>query len=328
MTAPLATTTRAYWATGPLAGELRSVALRRPGPDEVLVATQFSGISRGTEALVAAGEVPASERERMRCPFQEGEFPFPVKYGYSAVGVVEDGPAELCGREVFCLHPHQERFVVPVAAVTPLPDGVPPGRAVLAANTETALNALWDGQVLPGDCVVVVGAGVVGSLVAFLASRIPGCAVTLVDIDERKRALAAALGVGFSAPPSAPREADLVIEASGRADALAGALELAGFEATVLALGWYGTAAASLPLGEAFHSRRLRLVSSQVGHVAGRQRARWSHERRRVKALQLLRDPVLDRLIDGESAFDELPTVLPRLARDPRGVLCRRIRYD
>ena len=327
MSLPSPMTAKAYWATGPLQGELRPVRLRAPHADEVLVAVRFSGVSRGTEALVARGEVPARERERMRCPFQEGEFPFPVKYGYGAVGIVEQGPAELSGRHVFCFHPHQERFVVPAGAVTPLPDDLPPERAVLAANMETALNALWDAGVLPGDRLVVIGAGVVGALTAYLAARIPGTEVTLNDVDEGKRWLAAALGTAFGRP-SAADQADLVIEASGHAAGLVAALELAGLEATVLALGWYGSATVGLPLGEAFHSRRLRLVSSQVGHVAARQRARWGHQRRLAKALELLRDPALDQLISGESRFVDLPDVMPRLAAEPRGVLCHRIRYE
>lgn len=323
-----ANSAHAYWATGPLEGEIRAETLRPAGPGEALVRTIASGISRGTEALVATGRIPTSERERMRCPFQAGDFPFPVKYGYAAVGVVEAGPPELMGRPVFCLHPHQTRFVVPAEALAPIPDNVPPGRAVLAANLETALNAVWDAGALPGDRITVIGAGVVGCLVAWLAGRLPGAEVTLVDVGSGKAAIAGVLGVAFAAPADAPGEADLVIEASGSPAALAAALDLAGFEATVLAVGWYGDAAASLKLGGSFHSRRLRLVSSQVGHVASRQRPRWTYARRMAKVMQLLAEPALDRLISGESPFERVPELMRRLATAPGGTLCHRITYQ
>lgn len=301
--------------------------------------TLYSGVSRGTEALVAAGSVPASERGRMRCPFQAGDFPFPVKYGYSAVGRIVEGPPERRGRLAFVLHPHQTRFTVPLDAVTLLPLDVPPGRAVLAANLETALNALWDARLLPGDRVVVVGAGVVGSLIAWLAARVPGTEVVLVDRNPARAALAATLGAAFRATTDPARDgagaavaghaegADLVVEASGDPWALETCLATAAFEATVLVVGWYGAARAMLPLGEAFHSRRLRLVASQVSHVAPAQRSRWPPRRRLAKVVELLRDPVLDRLVTGESPFEALPDVLPRLLRDPGDELCHRIVY-
>lgn len=317
----------AYWATGPGAGELRACRLPAPGPGEVLVRALCTGVSRGTEALVAAGRVPASQAQAMRAPFQEGEFPFPVKYGYAAVGRVEAGEAGLVGREVFCLHPHQSAFVVPAAAVVPLPAGVPAGRAVLAANLETALNAVWDAGALPGARIHVIGGGVVGCLVAWLCGRLPGAEVTLADVRPERATTAAALGVGFAAPGELAGDADLVVHASGSPDGLATALAVAGNEAVVVELSWYGTGQVPLPLGEAFHSRRLRLVSSQVGQVAPAMRPRWRHARRLAKALELLREPVLDALVTGELAFAELPERLPSLLAAGGGALCWRIVY-
>jgi threonine dehydrogenase-like Zn-dependent dehydrogenase len=328
MSAARSTVARAYWATAPGQGEIREAPLAAPAVGEVLVRMLWSGVSRGTESLVAAGRVPISQRQTMRCPFQEGDFPFPVKYGYAAVGRVEVGPEPLEGRVVFCLHPHQTAFIVPATAATPLPDGLPAERAVLAANLETALNAVWDAGILPGDRVVVLGAGVVGALVAWLAGRLPGTEVTLADVDPSRAALAQRLGLSFAAPEDAPREADIVVEASGSGTALAHGLGLAGFEATVLALGWYGEARPALPLGEAFHSRRLRIVSSQVGAVAAARRARWSHARRLAKVMDLLRDPALDAFFSGECRFDDLADVMPRILRSAAGVLCHRVRYD
>jgi NADPH:quinone reductase-like Zn-dependent oxidoreductase len=318
---------RAFWVVAPGRGELREEALPARGADDVLVRAVASGISRGTESLVFMGRVPESQYRAMRCPFQAGDFPAPLKYGYASVGVVEAGPAALLGRRVFALHPHQDRYVVPADAVVPLPDQVPERRAVLAANMETAVNALWDGAPRIGDRIAVVGAGTVGCLAAALAARIPGAAVELIDIDSGRAALAAALGCRFAHPKDASGEADFVIHASGSAAGLATALALAGFEATVLELSWYGDAAVPAPLGEAFHSKRLTLRSSQVGSVATSRRARWSHRRRLTLALDLLRDPVFDRLLTGDCAFADLPAMMATLATGPASALCHSVRY-
>ena len=319
---------RAFWLAAPGRGELREAALAAPGPGEVLVRALNSGISRGTESLVFQGRVPRSQHQAMRCPFQEGDFPAPVKYGYASVGVVERGSAALQGRRVFCLHPHQDRYVVPEAAVVPVPETVPERRAVLAANMETALNGLWDGAPRLGDRIAVVGAGTVGALMAALAARIPGTAVELVDIDPGRADLAAALGCRFAPPDRAQGDADLVIHASGSAAGLAMALALAGFEATVLEMSWYGDRSMPAPLGEAFHAKRLTLRSSQVGAVAPARRARRSHRRRLEQALALLADAVFDRLLTGESRFEDLPATMARLAAAPAGALCHVVNYD
>jgi threonine dehydrogenase-like Zn-dependent dehydrogenase len=321
------TTARQFWIRSPCAGEIVSVPLAPRQEGEVLVRARYSGISRGTEALVFRGEVPASQHEAMRAPFQEGRFPAPVKYGYSSVGEVIDGPSPLLGRLVFCLFPHQDLYCVPAAAVTPLPDGLPAGRAVLAANMETALNGVWDARPGPGDRIVVVGGGVVGMLIAWLCSRLPAADVRVHDVDPRRAEPATALGLAFTSEDPSGAGADLVIHASGQQQGLRTALATAGMEATVLELSWYGDRSVSLPLGEAFHSRRLTLKSSQVGRIPRQRAARWDHGRRMGKALELLLDPGLDVLISGESPFDDLPRVMSELSRDGSGALCHRIRY-
>ncbi len=294
---------------------------------EVLVRARFSGISRGTESLVFRGEVPRSEYGPMRAPFQDGQFPAPVKYGYSSVGRVLDGPEGLRERTVFCLYPHQDLFCVPVEHVHPLPDEVPAERAVLAANAETALNAVWDGGAGPGDRVVVVGAGVVGLLIAWLCRRLPGSEVTVVDIDQGRAEVCRALGLTFTTEAPSDAAADLVFHASGQPAGLDSAQAAAGLEARIVEVSWYGEKTVPLALGRGFHSRRLTVASSQVGRVPPGRAPRWTPTRRLRTALGLLSDPALDALISGESAFDEIPKVMERVSRDGSGVLCHRIRY-
>lgn len=312
--ADASTTATALWYVGARECALNAVALPEAPPQDCLVRTLWSGISRGTERLVFEGRVPASEHERMRAPFQEGAFPFPVKYGYCAVGHVDAGPAEMVGRTVFCLHPHQDWFVVPRDRLTIVPETVPPRRAVLAANMQTALNAHWDAGSGPADRIVVVGGGVVGLLVTWLAARLPGAEVTLVDVEPGRAALAAKLGFGFALPTEAPVDADLVFHASASAAGLATAIAAAGTEARIVELSWYGEGAVPAPLGGAFHARRLQLVSSQVGAVAPSRRPRWDHARRSDAAMALLADARLDNLITTEIPFAdaarEMPSVL------------------
>jgi threonine dehydrogenase-like Zn-dependent dehydrogenase len=262
----------------------------------------------------------------MRAPFQDGLFPAPVKYGYANVGVVDRGPRDSAGRRVFVLYPHQDRYVVPLSAVHFLPDTVPAPRAILAANVETALNGLWDAELTRGTAVTVIGAGVVGCLVAWLARTLEGCDVELVDKNADRDAIAAALGVAFRRAPNAT-PADVVIQASGSAEGIALALASARFEGTVVEMSWYGDREVPVRLGESFHSQRLTLKSSQVGTVARSHRDQWDTRRRLDCAIGLLSDPALDALITGESPFDELPRVMARLATAPPDTLCHRIRY-
>jgi len=315
------------WYVAPGRAELRREPVPAPGSGEVLVRALHGAISRGTERLVLAGRVPPSEYARMCGPNMGGDFPFPVKYGYAAVGCVVAGPDALIGRTVFALHPHQTVFTLPADRIALLPADVPASRGVLAANMETALNALWDAAPGPADRIAVIGAGVVGSLCAWLAGRLPGAEVTLIDIDKSRAAVAAALGVGFATPEAAPCECDVVIHASASQAGLAMALELAGNEAAVVELSWYGAGAVAVPLGEAFHSRRLRLISSQVGQVAPSHRPRWSHGRRMEAAIALLADPALDALIAPAVDFYDLPVALPKILHPPGGALCQLIRY-
>ena len=318
---------RAFWVMSAGRGEIRPVALPEPAAGEVVVRTLWSGVSRGTESIVFAGRVPENQYAVMRAPFQDGEFPGPVKYGYLNVGVVEHGPPELVHRNVFCLYPHQTRYVVPADAVTVIPAAVPPERAVLAGTVETAVNAIWDAAPLIGDRVAVVGGGMVGCCVARLLAGIPGVRVQLVDTDPARAAVAARLDVDFASPSEAVGECDLVVHASATEAGLVRSLELLAPEGEVIELSWYGDRRVSLPLGEFFHSRRLAVRSSQVGTVSPARRGRRTFADRLSLALDLLADPAFDALVTGESRFEDLPSVMPRLADGSLPALCHRVSY-
>ena len=323
----MAVQARAFWVREPGVGDVRSATVPDPGPGEVLVRTLRSGISRGTETLVFRGRVPADQREVMRAPFQEGDLPGPVKYGYLNVGVVEAGPSNLVGRTVFCLYPHQSAYVVPAGAVVVVPDGVPPDRAVLAGTVETAVNALWDAAPLVGDRVAVVGAGMVGLCVARLLAGIPGVDVTVVDVDPAREAVAHALGAAFALPDEVPGGCDLAVHASATSAGLQLALDVLAREGTVLDLSWYGDTEVTLRLGGSFHSSRLAVRASQVGTVSPAQRGRRTASDRLGLALRLLRDPAFDVLLTGSSPLEELPDVMPRLADGTLPALCHSVTY-
>lgn len=318
---------RAFWTVTPGHGELREEQLRAPSAGEALVRTLHTGISRGSEMLVYNGHVPASVRDQMRSPFQEGDLPGPVKYGYLAVGLVEQGPPELQGQTVFCLHPHQDRFVAPVEALIPVPEGIPARRAVLAGTVETAVNALWEAGPRLGDRVTVIGAGMVGLLVAALLKQFPLGRLKLADIDPAKRTTAAAFGVDFVAPEEAEGDCDIVIHCSASQEGLATGLGLLGEEGELIEMSWYGERAVQVPLGAEFHSRRLSIRASQVGAVAAARRTRRSNRDRLTLALDLLKDPAFDALLTGSSDFADLPSVMEGLASGSLGALCHVIDY-
>lgn len=322
------TTSRALWTVAKGKMSLLTESLPPATAGSATLRAIYSGVSRGTERLVLDGAVPASETERMRCPFQEGEFPFPVKYGYNCVGKVIDGPPHLTGRRAFALSPHQDTARLPAEALLPLPANLPTRRAVLAANAETALNVLWDAEVRPGDRVLVVGAGVVGLLVAYFAAKAPGAEVWIADANPAKATAARNLGLVFVAPPDGPDDVDVAINASASGAGLRYAIAKAGLEARVVEASWHGDRDVSLALGEAFHARRLAIVSSQVGRIPPRQAPRWNHRRRLAKALDLLAAaPALDALITHELPFAAAADHLPELLAADADALCVALRY-
>jgi threonine dehydrogenase-like Zn-dependent dehydrogenase len=314
------TEAQALWVTGPDQVEIRPAETGEGST----VRTLFTGISRGTERLVLSDTIPASEYDRMRAPFQQGNFPFPVKYGYSAVGRATQGA--YADRNVFALFPHQDHFRLPDEALIPLPDALPSERAVLAANMETALNILWDSGAGAGDRTTIIGAGLVGLLVASLAVRLPGSEVTVIDTLPTREPIARSFGCDFASPDNAPTEQDVVIHTSASQAGLVQALDIAAPQATVVEASWHGGHNIALPLGAAFHSRRLRIISSQVGSIPPDRAPRWTYRRRLAKALDLLVDDRLDALISGQTAFNDIVPLYPQILADPQ-TLCHRITY-
>ncbi|MGE0223241.1 MAG: zinc-binding alcohol dehydrogenase [Acetobacteraceae bacterium] len=313
------TQARAFWTIRPDAGEIRAETLPPPAHDQIPLQMLASGISRGTESLIFSGRVPPSQYAAMRAPLMGGEFPFPVKYGYCAVARTPDS------QRVFVLHPHQDVFLAPASMCVPVPDAVPTPRAVLAANLETAINLAWDAAPLVGERAMVIGAGVLGLLIASLLARIAATQVTVVDIAPSRRMLATRFGCAFALPDEAPGEQELIVHTSASEAGLRLALSHAAFEARIIEASWYGDSTPVLPLGEAFHSRRLRLIASQVGAVAPAMRGRRSFRERLALALDLLADPAYDTLLDGPTRFEDLPAAMPRILRP--GGLCHVITY-
>ncbi|WP_309107085.1 dehydrogenase [Arthrobacter sp.] len=318
----------AYWTVGPSKGELRTEDLPEPAEGEALVRTLYSGISKGTEMVVHSARVPECIEDRMAAPHQEGHFPAPVKFGYLSVGVVEQGPTELEGKTVFCLYPHQDHYVVPAHELTVVPDAVPAKRAVLTGTVETAVNALWEAGPRLGDRIAVVGAGLVGGMVATLLRNFPLQRLQLIDVDPSKSGFAAALGVDFSHPDDALADCDIVFHCSASQDGLERCLKLAGDEGEIIEMSWYADRKVSVPLGEDFHARRLSIRASQVGVVARSRRHRRSTSDRLELAVSLLSDPVFDHFLTGTSSFEDLPGVVDRLSEGTLGALCHVLDYS
>ncbi|MHA7155880.1 zinc-dependent alcohol dehydrogenase [Arthrobacter sp. TMN-50] len=318
---------QSYWTIKPGHGELRTAPLPALEPDHALVRTLYSGISRGTETLVHDGRIPPEVAALMEAPFQEGTFGGPVKYGYLSVGVVDDGPADLVGQRVFCLYPHQDLYVVPVSALTVIPDGVPSERAVLAGAVETAVNALWDSRPCIGDRIAVVGGGMIGAVVATLLRRFPLDRLQLVDPDPSRADLAQQLGIDWVPPNDALGDCDIVFHCSSTAAGLALGLGLLGDEGEVIEMSWYGTDVPEVPLGADFHARRLSIRASQVGAIAAPRRARRTHQDRLAVALDALKDPAFDALLSGTSPFEDLPNVMRDLSSGALPALCHVITY-
>jgi len=297
---------RALWFTTPGKAVLRSDKIGPPVGDEICtVRSLYSAVSEGSERLVLAGKVPPDLHQSMRVPYMAGDFSFPIKYGYSLVGVVDRGAAHLVGAVVHLMHPHQDICCVDSADVFPVPEGIPPRRAVLASNLETAVTAIWDARPALGERVLVVGFGCIGALIAQVLRGMPGIDLHIVERDEARSHLARNLGYATAAS-AGEEQFDLAFHASGSAAGLQVAIDCVGMEGRIVEVSWYGTAETPLRLGGTFHSQRKIIIASQVSHLPSFQTPRWDRIRRKQLVFSLLRDPAFDRLLDEPISFDKL----------------------
>lgn len=318
---------KALWFRTRGHAEILEERLPRLRPGWCRLHTLFSAISPGTERLVYSGEVPEDLHREMRCPYMGGKFPFPVKYGYSLVGKITEGPEDSIGSVVHVLHPHQDQCIVRTEHTFPIPPQVPPSRATLASNLETAVNAIWDSEVTIGEHALIIGFGAVGSLVARLLSFMSGIKLEIVDANPSKIALAEKMGFKACDPGSVSGNFDLAFHASRSSDGLQLAVDRVGFEGRIIELSWYGTNKISLSLGGTFHSQRKAILSSQVATPSRRQRSRWDHARRRSLVFELLERSEFDSHITHSVPFGGLPDIYNKLKAHPTEGLSYLVKY-
>jgi 2-desacetyl-2-hydroxyethyl bacteriochlorophyllide A dehydrogenase len=307
---------RELWFTAPGRVELREGAAVSVQEGQVRVRGLRSGVSQGTELLLFKGEGPTPFDPSLDTP---GTPTYPRRYGYAWVGEVTESRAAAVqvGTRIFGLLPHGDEHVVHAARLRALPDDVPAERAVLAANLETALNVVWDAGVALGDEVVVLGGGVVGSLVGHVA-RLGGAQARVLEPSEPRRRAAQRLGLDAVSPESAGSKlADIVVEASGNPAALDQAISLAREEGVVAVASFYGERVAAVRLGSEFHRRRLSLKASQVSRLPPSRAPGWSFERRFGLVARLLADSRLDALLERPLPFAEAPAWYAHLAEAP-----------
>ena len=305
---------------GPRRVRVAAVALPEPGPEEVVVNTRFSGISGGTELLAYRGEIDPGLPLDERIESLDGTFTYPFRYGYACVG-------EADGQPVFAFHPHQDHFVARRDELVPLPAGVDLRQATLFPLVETALQIGLDAGPVLGDEVVVLGLGAVGAFAALLLQR-GGARVVGIDPLPWRRDTAARMGIEAVSPADAPGGVALVVEASGRPEALADALDLLAHEGTVLVASWYGTKVAALPLGGAFHRRRLTIRSTQVSTIPAALAGRWTLERRRTVAADLLSELPLPMLATHTFPLAAVADAFAALDRAEEGLIHAALCYD
>ncbi|MEM9277847.1 MAG: zinc-binding alcohol dehydrogenase [Pseudomonadota bacterium] len=321
--------------SAPYKAAIETVQIPEIKAENVLLKTLFSGISRGTESLVYAGKVPESEWKRMRCPFMSGSFAFPVTYGYACVceviGLGEKTSGLKPGDRVFVLHPHQDIFSVPESSCNLLPPSIPTSRAVLSANMETALNAVWDAEISGNPFCAIIGAGVVGLITAHAVRKVAGLDPVIFDLKPEKERHATEMGFRFinssGIDKTEIQDFELIFHTSASAGGLQSAIDMAAFEAKIIEMSWYGENPVSLNLGGAFHSKRLKILSSQVGTIASAKRNKLDYAGRMQQAITLLDDPRLDTLLGSAIDFHDLPNHLHDIFSPQSDVLCQVIEY-
>lgn len=297
---------RSLWHIDAGHSEIRSQNLD-PLPGQILLQSLYSLISLGTEKTIALGGVPGNVYDKMKVPYMEGSFSLPVKYGYSLVARSEEGQC------YHLMHPHQDLVSVNPESLTPVPPGIPPSRAVLVSNMETALTAYWDAGPLKDEKIMIAGFGLIGALTALLL-RLKGFQdITVYEPDATRTGLARRLGFHTGDPGFDPGPFDLAFHSSGNASGLQHCLEVMGPEGRILELSWYGRQKITLGLGEHFHINRLRIIASQVSSIPRNLQGAWNFAKRKQEVLSLLADPCWDRLEIEEVPFETSPAVFYKI---------------
>lgn len=314
-------TATALWHTNNRATELKPIELDEAG---VLIRSLYSLISTGTERLVAQGGVPAELQEKMRVPGMQGQFSFPLTYGYSLVGQVEALGHVLHHKYVHLLHPHQSAVHWPAEQLSVIPEGIPPLRATLASNLETVVNAVWDSQVQVGSRVLVVGFGMIGALLSRVLAQIPAIELVVVETNDERKLLAAEMGFTLG---QGGQDFDCAFHTTAQSAGLQMALDAVGQEGKVVELSWYGKREIMLSLGGLFHYGRKQIISSQVSHLPARKRARWDFARRKAVVFRLLQQAVFDQHITQLIDFSEAPDFFGQVRSGSTPALGTAIRY-
>ncbi|MEC9205932.1 MAG: zinc-binding alcohol dehydrogenase [Pseudomonadota bacterium] len=319
---------KSFWVKKKNFGFIKEHSIDKPKASEALIKTIYSGISFGTERIVFTGSVPKNQTKVMKCPHQEGEFGSNVKYGYLNVGKVIKGSQKFKGKFVFTLFPHQNFFVLKEDDLVLIPKSVPKKRCLLIANMETALNAIWDTSPTSGDTAIVVGAGIVGFMVAYLLKSTKGIDVTIIDKDKTKNKYAKHFDINFSNKIKKSSKVDFIYECSGNPNILNQLSTSLKEEGILCILSWYGNQVSKMNFGENFFSKRLKIVFSQVSKIPKHRMKDWNNKSRRELAMKMLGDQKLDKLIERkEIKFEDLPKFFDK-NRVGKNYMCNVVKYS
>ena len=315
--------TQSFWIKKKNNSYIKDHSINQAGKNELLIQTKYSGISYGTERVVYTGSVPDSQRELMRCPYQEGNFGSDVKYGYMNIGKVIDGPPGFKGKYVYTLFPHQTYYILDKTEVTLIPESIPLKRCLLTANMETAINGMWDTLPSCGDKILVIGSGVVGFLMAYILKSIPGSEILLVDSDSKKNKYSKLFNINFKNK----YKANIIYECSGNAKILDGLSKHVKDEAIICILSWYGDNISKVKFGEEFLSKRIKIIFSQVSKVSHNRSQYWDNVKRRELAIKMLNDDRLDNLIEKKIIkFSKLPLFFSQM-NNKQSFFCKVVDY-
>ena len=319
--------TKSYWIDKKNKGYFKFGEISSINSNEIVVKTLFSGISYGTEKLVYSGKVPKSQRNLMKCPYQEGDFGNDIKYGYINVGKVVDGDKSYLGNNIFSLYPHQDFYKIPSNEALIIPNKIPLSRCLLIPNLETAINAVWDTLPSAGDRILVIGAGIVGLLTAYLINKIPGVNLFIVDKDPSKRKITKKLGINFLDAIPKKFDARFIYECTGDHRILNSLKNNITVNSTICVLSWYGDKKSDIALGENFFSKRAKLIMSQVSKISPARYDLNNQDRRKIALDILDASNDLDHLIEKKYVnFNHLDKFFSN-RKNHNNFLCKVVKY-